>query len=115
MRLLDADVADAAGAVAATLETAARGVIYEHSAESLPGRALARDLSAMLAEIRKQGAKVFDHEAAVTLRAIETGAREAGLQLGGDTAYQELMRRLMEAVPPPAPEPAPETSSLILP
>src|SRR4029078_7719161 len=32
VRLVDDDVADAAGAVAATFETAARGVIYEHAA-----------------------------------------------------------------------------------
>jgi hypothetical protein len=43
-RLLDADVAEAAGAVAATLETASRGVIYEHSAQTLPGQKLAADL-----------------------------------------------------------------------
>src|SRR3989338_95475 len=30
-RLVDADVADAAAALASTLETAARGVIYEHT------------------------------------------------------------------------------------
>ena len=33
-RLVDSDVADAAAAVAATLETAARGVIYEHPPQS---------------------------------------------------------------------------------
>ena len=35
-RLVDADVADAASAVAATLETAARGVIYEHTPQGPP-------------------------------------------------------------------------------
>src|ERR1051325_10138014 len=34
-RLVDDDVADAASAVAATLETADRGVIYDHPAQSL--------------------------------------------------------------------------------
>jgi hypothetical protein len=118
MRLLDSDVADAASAVAATLETAARGVIYEHAASTLPGRKLARDLTAMLEAIRKEGARVFDHEAAVTLRAIEKGARETAGQQPGDRAYLELMRRLLETVPPrePADAPAaPTASSLILP
>ena len=36
VRLLDSDVADAAASVAATLETASRGVIYDHPAQTLP-------------------------------------------------------------------------------
>src|SRR6266550_3293148 len=39
-RLVDDDVADAAAAVASTLETAARGVIYEHAAQSAPAQRL---------------------------------------------------------------------------
>ena len=39
--LIDADVAEAAAALAATFETAARGVIYEHRATSLPAERLA--------------------------------------------------------------------------
>lgn len=114
-RLLDIDVADAAGAVAATLETASRGVIYEHAAQSLPGQKLARELTAMLEEIRKQGARVFDHEAAVTLRAIEAGARDAAKLEAGDTAYLTLIRRLLDAQAEP-PQPAETPSSpLILP
>ena len=115
-RLLDVDVADAAAAIAATLETASRGVIYEHAAQSLPGQKLARELKAMLEEIRKQGARVFDHEAAVTLRAIETGAREAAKVETGDTAYLALMRRLLDAQGEPAQAAeAPPQSPLILP
>ena len=114
-RLLDMDVADAAGAVAATLETASRGVIYEHAAQSLPGQKLARELKAMLEEIRKQGARVFDHEAAVTLRAIETGARETAKLEAGETAYLSLMRRLLEVQSEATPSPEAPQSSLILP
>src|SRR6188768_2329893 len=114
-RLLDIDVADAAGAIAATLETAGRGVIYEHAAQSLPGQKLARELKAMLEEIRKQGARVFDHEAAVTLRAVETGAREAAKLDAGDTAYLTMMRRLLEVQAEAAQPPETPQSSLILP
>src|SRR5215208_4568502 len=64
-RLVDDDVADAAGAVASTLETAARGVIYEHSAQSRPAQRLAAEIKAMLAEMRQQGATVYDREAAI--------------------------------------------------
>ena len=114
-RLLDVDVADAAAAVAATLETASRGVIYEHAAQSLPGQKLARELTAMLEDIRKQGGRVFDHEAAVTLRAIEAGAREAARLEDSDTAYLVLMRRLLDLQAEATPPPETPQSSLILP
>ena len=96
-RLNDDDVADAAGALAATFETAARGVIYEHAPESLVARRLADDLRSMLEEMKKQGAKVFDHEVAVVLRAIENGAREVRRQSDGDAAaYLTLIGRLLQ-------------------
>jgi hypothetical protein len=100
-RLLDADVAEATAAVAATLETAARGVIYEHSPSSLPAQGLASALTELLAEVRRQGATVYDREAAIVLRAIEKGAREIGAALGGDTAFQQLVLRLLQLEPPP--------------
>ena len=42
--VLDADIAEAAAAVAATLETARKGLIYEHEAATVPGRRLAAAL-----------------------------------------------------------------------
>jgi hypothetical protein len=114
-RLVDADVADAASALAATLDTAARGVIYEHAAQSSVARKLASELQTLLMQIREQGATVYDGEAALTLRAIEQGATvyegEAAIALkaiaqgaremaartdGRDVAYLELMSRLMQ-------------------
>ena len=51
----------------------------------------------MLEEMRKQGAKVYDHETAVVLRAIERGAREARKELGGSgDTYLLLMGRLLQ-------------------
>lgn len=97
VRLRDDDVAEAAGSLASTLETAARGVIYEHAAASLPAQRLSGELKAFLAEIRQQGAKVFDREAAMVLRAIERGARETRrASEGGDAAYLTLMARLLQ-------------------
>ncbi len=114
-RLLDADVAEAAAAVAATLETASRGVIYQHAAQTLPGQKLANELTATLEEIRKHGARVFDHEAAVTLRAIEHGAREPGAD-GSATSYLALMRRLLDvSTAESVQKPTAAASSLILP
>jgi hypothetical protein len=134
-RLVDDDVADAAGTVAATLETAAKGVIYEHAAASPVARRLAGELTALLAQIREQGATLYDREAAITLRAIEQGAKVIRLVTGGGdaagadpTAYLSLMGRLLQvnraagpaasgdaAVPPPEAHRAKAASSIILP
>jgi hypothetical protein len=114
-RLVDDDVAEAAGAVAATLETAARGVIYDHATQSLPAQRLATEMKTMLAEMRQQGAKVYDREAAMVLRAIEKGAHETRRTEPGDTSYLTLMARLLQrnrAAAPSAPAPP---SSLIIP
>jgi hypothetical protein len=91
-RLADADVAEAADALAGTLETAARGVIYEQVPSSLPAQRLARELQTLLADMRTQGATVYDREAAITLRAIAQSAREAR-DAGSD--YLALMGRLL--------------------
>jgi hypothetical protein len=115
-RLVDDDVAQAAAAVAATLETAARGVIYEHTPSSLPAQRLGRDLTAMLAEMRAQGAKVYDGEVAVALRAVERGAREAHKTDADAAEYLTLVGRLLQVgTQTPADEPAAARSSLILP
>jgi hypothetical protein len=115
-RLVDADVADAAAAVAATLETAARGVIYEHTPQGPPAQALAIELKTMLAKMREQGAKVFDGEAAIVLRAMEQGARGTTVPMDGPTGYLDLVARLLQVTgtEKPAPEAAP-ASQLILP
>jgi hypothetical protein len=119
-RLIDDDVAEAAGSLAATLETASRGVIYEHTASTAIAQHLVRDLTALLADMRQRGARVSDREAAVALRAIEKGAREVRNAVeGGDTAYLTLMARIGQQGPPQS-EPQPPQhqqapSRLILP
>ncbi len=118
-RLIDDDVAEAAGAVASTLETAARGVIYEHATQSLPAHRLANEMKALLADMQQQGATVYDREAAMVLRAIEQGAREVRKAAeGGEVAYLTLMSRLLlrhgRAQEPAEPATA-GGSSLILP
>jgi hypothetical protein len=116
-RLADADVADAAAAIASTLETAARGVIYEHVPQGAPAQELATALKAVLAQVREQGAKVFDREAAIVLRAIEHGARGTGTSAAAETptAYIDLVARLLDVTGPAGPAPAPQASPLILP
>ena len=96
-RLVDEDIEHAVAAVAATLETASRGVIYEHSASSQPAQRLASDLTALLGQIREQGGTVSDAEAAIALRAIEQGVRDAKKSGDGtETSYGSLIARLLQ-------------------
>ena len=114
-RLLDDDVADAAAAVAATLETAARGVIYDHAAQSRPAQRLASEMKAMLADLQQQGVKVYDREVAIVLRAIEKGARETRTIEPGDASYLTLMARLLQRNKSGKESPAEPPPSLIIP
>lgn len=118
-RLVDDDVADAAGAFAATLETAGRGVIYEHPPHSLVAQRLVTEMKTMLAQIKEQGATAYDREVAIVLRAIEQGAREIrkSAATAGDTVYLEVLSRLLQVNrgAEAAPEPPRPASSLIIP
>src|SRR4030095_16666742 len=114
-RLVDDDVADAAGAIAATLETAARGVIYDHAAQSLPAQRLASEMKAMLADMEKQGVRICDREAAIVLRALEKGARETRKIEPGDASYLTLMARLLQRNRTTAQPAAEPSRSLIIP
>lgn len=96
-RLVDDDVAEATGAMASTLETAARGIIYEHATKSPLAQRLAQELNTLLQQMKEKGATIYEREAAVVLRAIEQGAREVRkIAEGGDTAYLSLVGRLLQ-------------------
>jgi hypothetical protein len=112
--LIDDDVGEAAAALAATFETASRGVIYEHRPASLPAERLMSALKPLLAEVGAGGGSGFERDAAVVLRRLEDAAREAR------AVEQENRRALLDVVgrvisrgapggdadtPPPAPEP----------
>jgi hypothetical protein len=108
--LLDADVADAVAAVAATLETARKGVIYEHEASSVPARRLAAEIRQTMAALTSDTSQVarLEADAAVALRRIEVAARTAAEALPGDEppVFLGVVRRLM-----PEPGPAPLVES----
>ena len=115
-RLNDADVAEACAALASTYETALRGVIYEHRAQSLSAQHLATAIREVLDEVSKEaGSRALERDAPAVLRSIERGA-SAGAP--GSTAYLELLRRIIPARPPgprtTSPQRTPE-SGLILP
>jgi hypothetical protein len=70
----------------------------------------------MVAEARQQGATIYDGEVAIALRAIEAGARETRKAESGDTAYLDLMRRLLQVNRSPrSGQSTAPASSLILP
>jgi hypothetical protein len=107
VRLADADLADAAAAIAATLETASRGVIYEHAAASLPAQRLANTIRVALDDLETRGTPLRPADTAAALRAIETGARRAGAAGADPTMYLDAARRMMRAsgiAPPSSPE-----------
>ncbi|MBI2828702.1 MAG: hypothetical protein HYX77_05465 [Acidobacteria bacterium] len=115
-RLVDSDIAEAAAALAATLETAARGVIYEQMPPAPPAQALSAEMKTMLARMREQGAAVYDRETAIVLRAIEQGAREVKAPDEGDAAYVDLIARLLQVnAARHAPAEAAPARALILP
>lgn len=94
----DADVADAAATVASTLETASKGIIYEHQAASIPAQRLVGEIRSMLAEIgRETQARSLDRDAAAALRAVEQGAKAAGTAFPEDgvRAFLAFLGRVM--------------------
>jgi hypothetical protein len=92
--LADIDVAEAAGATAATIETARKGVIYEHKPQSLTAQKLATELAAIPEELRKEGATIYEGEFVGVLRAIERAAR-APAAGDGERSYLALVGRLI--------------------
>ena len=108
---VDQDVAEAAGVAAATLETAGKGIIYEHQAASILAQRIAQELRAAIAGLAREGTTAgrIERDAVVALRRIEQAARSAASALAGDAApvYLNLLGRLMARGPgvEPGPEP----------
>ena len=112
-RLIDSDVAEAAGALAASFETADRGVLYEHQAASVVAETLRREIKALLEQLGRGGGSRFEREAAQVLRGIERGARHETPGFGaGDQEYLSLVARVLQEHPRAAAE---ATPSIILP
>ena len=105
--LIDDDVIEAAAALAATSETATRGVIYEHRPPSPPAERLAAALKPLLARAGQNGGTPFERDAAVVLRRIEEAAREArAIDRDNRRAFLDLLARVIpdssEQEAPPA-------------
>jgi hypothetical protein len=115
----DRDIADAAGALAATYETASKGIIYEHHAAGLPAQRLVADLRAAVEAVGREGRVPRDADLAAALRRTERAAREAEREFGGEEAYRDLLADLFPAAgdqpAPGAAADAPASPRLIIP
>ena len=98
--LIDDDVIEAAAALAATYETAAKGLIYEHRPPSLPAERLVQALKPRLTEAGQRGGSAFERDAAVVFRQIgEAAARVRQLQPDNRHAFLDLVRRTIRQPP----------------
>jgi hypothetical protein len=92
--LVDADIREAAAAMASTLETTARGILYEHQTQSLPAQRVLALFKDIQREVESRGSappalvgKVF--------RRLELAARDAATQVGGgETAFLDFLDRV---------------------
>ena len=96
--LVDEDVAEATAALAATFETSSRGVIYEHRPTSRPAERLATELKPLLVEAGKGGGTMFERDAAVVLRRVESATREVrSVDSENRRAFIDLIGRVIGA------------------
>jgi hypothetical protein len=94
--LVDDDVAEATAALAATFETSARGVIYEHRPASLPAERLVSALKPALLDTGNGLGSSFERDAAVVLRRVEDAVREIrALDQTNRRAFLDLLGRVI--------------------
>jgi hypothetical protein len=117
-KLVDDDIAQAAGALASTLETAAKGIVYEHRPASLVAARLMTELKSVVDEVVKNAGSALERDAAIALRRIEHAAKMMVTVRPDANEFQQLLARVLTQ--PPGAEQAPEApeapaSSLIIP
>jgi hypothetical protein len=112
--LVDEDVGEAAATLAATFETASRGVIYEHQTTSLNAGRLATALKAVFQQAGKSGGTPFERDAALVLRQVEAGVRSTrAAEPDNPRAFLGLIERTMRKTDPAA-DTSPEPSSRLI-
>ena len=96
MPVNDDVVRDTAQALAATYETASKGIIYEHRPTSLAAERLARELKPLLEGRDGRSSVASERDLVEVLRLVERAATDARKTLdGGARAYLDLVGRLM--------------------
>jgi hypothetical protein len=94
--LTDEDVAEAAAALASTLETASRGVIYEHRPASASAGRLATALKQVLDEAGVSSRSSVERDASVVLRRLREAVDGVRAQNpDNQRAYLSLISRVM--------------------
>ncbi|BCS35569.1 hypothetical protein TBR22_A48030 [Luteitalea sp. TBR-22] len=94
---LDSDLQEAAAALAATAETAQRGVLYEHQPEGPVAARLARAMSAPLAEAAAAGVKRLDVATALAMRRVEAEVKQFRRQgEPAPDAYLDFLGRVLK-------------------
>lgn len=95
-RVGDEDIAEAAAALASTIETAAKGIVYEHQPGSLAAARLMTELKAIVDEVAKTAGAAFQRDAAIALRRLEHGARAMSSLKSGANEFQQLLNRVLK-------------------
>lgn len=91
----DADIADAAASLAATLETASKGIIYEHSTASAPAQRVVEEFRRAIAHVEGDRPGRLSTDAAGALRLLERVARGLSKSDTNPNALIELLDRLV--------------------
>ncbi|HCQ99472.1 MAG TPA: hypothetical protein DIU48_08630 [Acidobacteria bacterium] len=96
----DAVVQDTARALAATYETASKGIIYEHRPSSLHAERLAHELKPLLKASDGRGPVASERDLVEVFQRVERAAGQAKTTLrGNNRAYLDLVARLMQPTP----------------
>ena len=113
-RLVDSDVALAAGALAERPRNRQQGRHFRGGHLLLVAEGLRRAMKPVIEEVTKGGGSRAEREVAIVLRAMERGARHEGGHIpDGDKAYLELVGRVFSNSPSrPVAEEAPDRHAL---
>src|SRR5688500_19559947 len=96
-RLVDADVALATGALASSLETASKGVIFEESTGSVVAEGVRRALKPVIDEVTEGGGSRAEREVAIVLRGMERAAKHEGSVIPpGETSYLDRVAGVLQ-------------------
>jgi hypothetical protein len=111
---LDDDVAEAMGSLAATFETASRGLIYDHRPASVLAERLTAALKPVLAEAGQGAGSAFERDAAAVLRRLQEAVGDVrATDQANRRAFLDLLGRVITTPDTPAKEP-PDRSRLIV-
>jgi hypothetical protein len=101
----DADAAAAAGTLAATYETASKGLIYEQRPDSIPAQRMADGIKGVFEPLGRGRPSAFAADAAAALRQVEDRVRAVQRASPGDgRAFLALAGRMARRLGPPGAE-----------